>query len=370
MILVDFLRAGIYNYVYGTIFQKLQVRDTPPIEDIGADVKGFTIIVTGPTSGIGTSTAAELARRGAHVVLACRSQSKGDAVVKRLTAAATAAGESQPSLEVSLLDLASLESVRQFVERWEQQQRPLHVLINNAGMFNMGVGRGETSDGIELHMQTNHLAHFLLTLGLMPALKRAAEQQQQQPSWSRAPAGPHASGSSTSNIDFMPRVVQVASAMHQFGYKLRQDPLQQRNYSAQLAYGNSKMAQLLFAVELNRRLAAAGIPVAALSLHPGNVMSDVVRSLPPVIQRLYQVLLKRLLLTPEQGARASLYAATAPDAPAVAAGTLGYINCNAKPVSPNKAAGDASLAAWLWQWSKEQVKLPQEWDLPPATKAS
>lgn len=103
------------------------------------------------------------------------------------------------------------------------------------------VGRSETSDGLEVHMQTNHLAHFLLTLGLLPALKRGV-QQQQQPG-TIAPAGSEG-GSSGSSAGFMPRVVQVASEMHHFGYKLRQDPLQKKEYSAQLAYGNSKMAQV------------------------------------------------------------------------------------------------------------------------------
>eukprot|EP00878_Enallax_costatus_P018821 GHUV01019836.1.p1 GENE.GHUV01019836.1~~GHUV01019836.1.p1 ORF type:complete len:340 (+),score=131.34 GHUV01019836.1:333-1352(+) len=300
------------------------------------------------------------------VVLACRSQSKGDALIKKLKAEAAAAGRPPPSLEVSLLDLASLESVRQFVQRWEQQHRPLHVLINNAGMFNMGVGRSETPDGLEVHMQTNHLSHFLLSLGLIPALQRAAQRKHLQ---AAAPAGVDDSNAPSSSNSFTPRVVQVASEMHHFGYKLQQDPLQQK-YLAQLAYGNSKMAQLLFAVELNRRLSVAGIPVVALSLHPGNVMSDVVRSLPPTIQKLYRMLLKRVLLTPDEGARASVYAATARDAPAVAAETLGYFNCNAKPIMPNKAAGDAALAAWVWQWSAQQVKLPQQWDLPAATKQS
>lgn len=104
------------------------------------------------------------------------------------------------------------------------------------------VGRSETPDGIEIHMQTNHLSHFLLTLGLLPALKRAAQQQQQRIS---APAGPDSSNSSSSVGIFKPRVVQVASEMHHFGYQLKQDPLQQRSYSGQRAYGNSKMAQVL-----------------------------------------------------------------------------------------------------------------------------
>ncbi|WIA09975.1 hypothetical protein OEZ85_010187 [Tetradesmus obliquus] len=347
--MLDYLKGTYYNYIYGVLYQKMLVRDTPPLHQIGGDVKDLTIIVTGPTSGIGWTTAAELARRGAHVVLACRSASKGEAMVAQLRKEAAAAGSPAPHLEVNLLDLASLESVRQFVERW--QQRPLHVLVNNAGMFNMGVGRSETKDGLEVHMQTNHLAHFLLTLGLLPALREAAQQQQQQQG------------------GFMPRIVTVASAMHHLGYRLQQDPLSERSYSAELAYGNSKLAQVLFTAELNRRLAAAGGGVQALSLHPGNVLTNVVQSLPPAIQSAYRAIMARVLLTPEQGARATVYAASDPGAFAAAAATGGYLDCSAQPVQPHALAADPQLAAWLWQWSSQQVKLPQGWDLPVSREA-
>eukprot|EP00879_Flechtneria_rotunda_P010816 GHRR01011303.1.p1 GENE.GHRR01011303.1~~GHRR01011303.1.p1 ORF type:complete len:286 (+),score=116.23 GHRR01011303.1:847-1704(+) len=285
-------------------------------------------------------------------------------MIKKLNEQADAAGNPRPSLEVSLLDLSSLDSVRQFVERFEAQKRPLHALINNAGMFNMGAGRGDTPDGLEIHMQTNHLSHFLLTMGLIPSFKRAAEKAG-TPSREAAAAEP-----TGETAPFRPRIVSVASHMHRFGYRFGpEDPLMKKHYDAQLAYGNSKLAQMLFTAELNRRLHAAGISVNALAVHPGNVATDVVRSLPEIIQKLYRATAQYALLTPDEGSRASVYAATAPEAPAEAAKTLWFLDCNCKPAQPSMAAGDPKLSAWLWQWSKEQVKLPTEWDLPPAQHA-
>lgn len=359
----DYLKAAYKNYVYALLTQKLLARHVPTLQEIGGqDLQGFTVIVTGPTSGIGWETAAEIARRGAHVVLACRSQSKGDSMVESLKGAAQQAGRAPPSLEVNLLDLASLDSVRSFVQRWEQQQRPLHILINNAGMFNMGAGRSETKDGLEVHMQTNHLCHFLLTLGLLPALQRGVQQPPQRPQHSsaaQAPAGTQA--------PFRPRIVSVASAMHHFGYKFGpEDPLLKQRYSTTLAYGNSKLAQVLFTAELNRRLAAAGIPIDAVCLHPGNVLTDVVRSLPPVIQKLYRALMTHILFTPQEGSRATVFAATDPAAPELAAGTGSYLDAHAEPAQPSRAAGDKQLASWLWAWSKDKVQLPAAWDLAAA----
>lgn len=362
--MLDYLHAGYKNYVQALFTQKLLARHTPALQDIGnRQLHGYNIIITGPTSGIGWETAAELARRGAHVVLACRSQSKGDAMMEQLAAAAKQAGQAAPSLEVSLLDLASLASVEAFVQRWEQQQRPLHILINNAGMFNMGAGRAETPDGIEMHMQTNHLSHFLLTLGLLPALQRGAQQPPQQPTSSssnRAPAGPQ-------EEQFRPRIVSVASAMHFFGYSFGpDDPLQKQNYSTTLAYGNSKLAQILFTAELNRRLSAGGVPVDALCLHPGNVLTEVVRSLPALIQRLYRATLTHVLFTPQEGSRATVFAATDPNAPQLAASTGSYLDAHAEPTQPSRRAGDKQLAAWVWDWSKGQVQLPDAWDVAAA----
>lgn len=199
--------------------------------------------------------------------------------------------------------------------------------------------RQVTEDGLELHIQTNHLSHFLLTLGLLPALHRGAKH-----------AAQHCSG-------FVPRVVHVSSAMHALGYRLRHDPLMTQQYDVQLAYGSSKLAQarllpprlpraadallidvmcvcvracssflmgapdaltvpwpdairdvllqVVFSAELNRRLAAAADDapsVASLALHPGNVLTDVVRSLPAPVRAAYRALLSRVLLSPAEGA--------------------------------------------------------------------
>ncbi|GBG00471.1 hypothetical protein Rsub_13152 [Raphidocelis subcapitata] len=380
-------KAATFNYVAGPMFQKLSMWDLPAADELAGDVKGLTAVVTGPTSGIGEATAAVLARRGAHVVLACRSRSKGEALAKRLAAEAAAAGAPSPSLEVMQLDLDSLESVRAFVAAWNAAQRPLHLLLNNAGVFNMGVARATTADGFESHMGTNHLAHFLLTLGLLPALRRGAAD----------PAARARLGGA--------RVVNVSSSMLMFGAGLGAgdaDPelAAEGSYRSEAAYGRSKLAQVLFARELRRRLAresdadardaaaaaadaaggragpkwhevdgvhAEGPPrVQVYAVHPGYVLTDVVRSLPAVVQRAYRLLMSRILLTPEQGARATLFAACSPDAWRASLHTGGFFNADTRPVVLSEAMLDDAAAEWLWDWSARRVKLPHEWNLPAA----
>ncbi|KAI8462369.1 MAG: hypothetical protein J3K34DRAFT_527797 [Monoraphidium minutum] len=363
--LTEYLKAATYNYVSGPLFQKLTMLDLPSADEIVGDVSGLTVVVTGPTSGIGEATAAVLARRGAHVVLACRSRAKGDALAARLAAEAAAAGARPPSLEVMLLDLDSLDSARAFAAAWEARGRPLHALINNAGVFNMGVGRSTTSDGFESHMGTNHLAHFLLTLGLLPALRRGGA----------SPEGAARLGGA--------RVVNVTSSMLLFGGGLgAEDPFLEApgSYGAEVAYGRSKLANVLFTRELRRRLAAdaadagagggapsgAPPPVQAYAAHPGYALTEVVRSLPGPVQAAYRFILSRILLTPEQGARAQLFAAASPDAWAASLPTCGLFNSNAAPAAFSAAAQDDATAAWLWEWSAARVKLPWDWDLPAA----
>ncbi|HSJ17315.1 MAG TPA: SDR family NAD(P)-dependent oxidoreductase, partial [Solirubrobacterales bacterium] len=179
--------------------------------------------MTGSNSGIGLSAARELARAGAHVVLACRNTGKGEAARREIRGAAEGA-----DVEVGELDLASLASVRTFADGFRERHDGLDMLINNAGV--MAPPRSETSNGFELQLGTNHLGHFALTGLLIDAMKGR----------------------------FDARVVTVTSPAHWYG-RINFDDLQgERRYGRWLAYGQSKAANILFALELDRRLREAG----------------------------------------------------------------------------------------------------------------
>ncbi|MEW5316739.1 MAG: hypothetical protein WDW38_008090 [Sanguina aurantia] len=308
-----YLHALLINS-YDVFFQKLSMRHLGDLDSMSGPMDGLTVIVTGPTSGIGKETAAVLARKGATVVLACRNSSRGNALKAELEAAAKAAGSATPLLEVRILDLASMASVRSFASSWEAEGRALHVLVNNAGILGMGVSREETEDGFESHMGSNYLGHFLLTTMLLPALQRGGGER---------------AGAWTDQ-----------------------------------AYGQSKLAQIMFTRELNKRLADADIHnVTALALHPGMVLTNVVRSLPALVQTAYKAALSALLLSPSQGARASTYCACNPRAPHKSHHTGGYLSSNCIPVQPSPAAKDPVAARWLWQWSVQQTKLDPQFQL-------
>ncbi|KAG2433604.1 hypothetical protein HYH02_012534 [Chlamydomonas schloesseri] len=375
--------AGVLNAIvfsYDILFQTWGMRHLPKhIDDVGGPVEGLTAIVTGPTSGIGEETAAALVRRGAKVVLACRSAARGEELKKRLDAAEAEAGRKQPHIEVRLLDLASLDSVRAFAAAWEAEGRPLHLLINNAGVFTIGAPRSETRDGFEMHMGSNHLGHYLLTLSLLPSLRRGAAQLRAATASSTANGHVGANGSSTAagaaaNGQRV-RIVNVSSSYHALATKgiSVTDPhlTKPGAYSADFGYAQSKLANILFTRELRRRLAAAGEPELAagcLALHPGLVCTGVARGLPALMRSAYYAIMGLVLLNSMQGARASIHAATAPSAPAEAAATSGYFNSNCLPIAPAPAAQDDAAALWLWRWSAEQVKLPPAADLPePST---
>lgn len=225
---------------------------------------GRTVIVTGANSGLGLVTARELARVGAHVVLACRNTTKGD------DAAATMRG----SVEVRPLDLQDLASVREFADRVEK----VDVLINNAGI--MAVPYTLTKDGFESQIGTNHLGHFALTNQLLPKVSE--------------------------------RVVTVASMMHLFGkISLKDLNWKSRPYSAWLAYGQSKLANLLFTQELQRRLDAAGSTVRSLAAHPGYSSTNLQgHSGNQLGTRFWDVGNSLLATSADFGARQTLYAAS------------------------------------------------------------
>jgi NAD(P)-dependent dehydrogenase (short-subunit alcohol dehydrogenase family) len=198
------------------------------------DLSGRRAVVTGANSGLGLRTACELARAGAHVTLACRDGARGEGAVRAIAAAVPGA-----RTELRRLDLAALDSVRAFAAALDADGAPLDLLVNNAGV--MAPPRRATADGFELQLGTNHLGHFALT-GLLLERLRAAPS---------------------------PRVVTLTSIAHRMG-RIRFDDLQsERHYNPWIAYGQAKLANLLFARELQRRADAAGLPLRSVAAHPG-----------------------------------------------------------------------------------------------------
>jgi NAD(P)-dependent dehydrogenase (short-subunit alcohol dehydrogenase family) len=285
-----------------------------------ADQSGRTAVITGANSGIGLEAARELARAGAHVVLACRDTSKGDA------AAATIRAEiSGAQLDVEALDLASLDSVRAFAERYPHEQ--LDLLINNAGV--MAPPYTTTADGFELQLGTNHLGHFALTGRLLDRLLRT-------------------SGA---------RVVTISSTAHKFG-RINFDDLQsERSYSRWRAYGQSKLANLLFTLELDRRLREVDADVLAVAAHPGYAATNLqFAATPSRVERLGSVVLNRVVAqSAERGALPTLYAATAEIPGNSFVGPDGFQEMRGQPkvVRPVRAARDAETARRLWDVSEE-----------------
>jgi NAD(P)-dependent dehydrogenase (short-subunit alcohol dehydrogenase family) len=281
-------------------------------------------VVTGANSGLGLATARELARKGARVVLACRNVAKGEAAVRDIEASAPGA-----ALELEQLDLASLDSVRSFAERYRSSHDGLDLLINNAGV--MAPPRKRTADGFELQFGTNHLGHFALTAQLIGAMEGRDDA----------------------------RVVTLSSQAHRTG-RISFDNLGgDRHYFRWRAYGQSKLANLLFALELERRLSAAGSTVKSMAAHPGYAATNLQFAAPPLVDRLFMTVGNALIAQSEEmGALPTLYAATEPGLPGgTYAGPDGIGEQRGHPqiVSPSGAARDEDLARRLWEVSEEMT---------------
>jgi retinol dehydrogenase 12 len=270
------------------------------------ELSGRTFLVTGANTGIGLATATSLAGRGGRVFLACRSRQKGEAAVAQI-AAATGSSE----VRFLPLDLADLASVRECARAFLALDEPLHVLVNNAGI---GGTPGRTKDGFELVFGVNHLGHFALTMGLVECLTA-----------SRA------------------RIVHVASDAHYQAKGIDFDRLRRRTrgITGMSEYAVSKLCNVLFSQELARRLDGSG--VASYALHPGVVASDIWRRVPGPVRPL----VTRRMLTVEQGARTSLYCATAPET-ALRSGAY-YEDCAERP--PSRVA-TRELGEQLWRHSE------------------
>jgi NAD(P)-dependent dehydrogenase (short-subunit alcohol dehydrogenase family) len=274
------------------------------------DQSGRTVVVTGANSGLGRATSAAFALAGAHVVLAVRDTERGESAAAGMTG----------STEVRRLDLADLASVRAFAGAWEGC---LDVLVNNAGV--MAVPRGRTVDGFETQLGTNHLGHFALTNLL---LRHIAD-----------------------------RVVTVSSAAHRHG-RIDLDDLnwQRRRYRRWAAYGQSKLANLLFTLELERRLVEAGSPVRALAAHPGYAATNLQLRTGSILQTSLMAVTNRLFAQSDaMGALPTLYAATQdlPGGSYVGPDGTGERRGHPTLVGRAAAAGDAALAERLWDSSAD-----------------
>jgi NAD(P)-dependent dehydrogenase (short-subunit alcohol dehydrogenase family) len=269
---------------------------------------GRTAVVTGATSGIGLVAARELARAGAHVVLAVRNTRRGEELAAAMPG----------STEVRHLDLTDLSTVRAFADGWEGD---LDLLVNNAGV--MAVPEGRTADGFETQIGTNHLGHFALT-GLL--IDRVAD-----------------------------RVVTVASGAHRMG-RIRLDDLNwERGYKRWPAYGQSKLANLLFTLELQRRLTEAGSTVRAVAAHPGWSATHLQQRTGNPLQNGLMAVGNRLLAqSDEAGALPTLFAATQ-DIPAgsyVGPSGPGEMRGHPVLVGRSAAASDSETARKLWELSE------------------
>jgi NAD(P)-dependent dehydrogenase (short-subunit alcohol dehydrogenase family) len=264
-------------------------------------MKNKICIVTGGNTGIGKATAAGLAQRGATVVIACRDADKGNAA-----AADLAATRGATDVHVMHLDLASLDSVRAFAAAFLTKFQRLDVLVANAGV--MTRKRQLTADGLEMDFGVNHVGHFLLTELLLPQLKASAPS----------------------------RIVVVSSNMHASGKLDLDDLAMEKSWSG--AYPRSKLANILFVRALAKRLEGTGVVVNAL--HPGVISTELGRDYSAPVR----LMAKWFLKSPEQGARTSLYLATAPEAGDIS----GRYFANEREKKPGAAALDDALAERLW----------------------
>ena len=300
------------------------------------DLTGRRALVTGASSGLGLETALELARHGADVVLPVRDRERGRAAVERIeTELAGAPGRG--AVETADLDLASLGSVEDLAGSIDADGRPLHLLVNNAGV--MAIPQRTTADGFEMQLGTNHLGHMALTLRLLPLLARTGAQ------------------GTTS------RVVTLSSNVHKMG-RIDLDDLQsQKTYKPWAAYGQSKLANLMFTLELQRRLDAARLPVASYAAHPGYAATNLQAAGPTMRGRSLELRLtelanKVLAQSAAMGALPTLYAATVPGLPPGSyVGPDGFLAQRGHPTiaEPSPTARDESTAAALWTASEALI---------------
>ncbi|WP_026021304.1 SDR family oxidoreductase [Paenibacillus senegalensis] len=282
-------------------------------------MEGKRALVTGANSGMGLATSVALARMGAEVVMVCRSESRGKEALLR----AKQESESE-RLSLMLCDLGSLDSIRRFAELFNQQYDSLDVLVNNAGVITLK--RQETADGFEQMLGVNHLGHFLLTGLLLDKLK----------------AAPNA------------RIVNVSSGAHKAGRIDWNDPHLKNGFNVMKGYGQSKLANIWFTIELAERIKGTGM--TANCLHPGAVGTQIGVDRSTGFGKTILKLLSYVFLTPEQGAETAIYLASSPEVAEIS----GKYFYKKKVTDTSILAGDREQAKKLWEWSEEQVQFQWE----------
>jgi NAD(P)-dependent dehydrogenase (short-subunit alcohol dehydrogenase family) len=287
------------------------------------DQSGRVAIVTGANSGIGYEAAALLADKGAHVVLAVRNLDKGNDAAERITSKSPNA-----VVTVQELDLTSLDNIRKAADELRANFPRIDLLINNAGV--MYTEKASTKDGFELQFGTNHLSHFALTGQLLDNMLPIE-------------------GS---------RVVTVSSVGHRIRAKIHFDDLNlDRNYNRVVAYGQSKLANLLFTYELARRLKAKGAPTTALAAHPGAADTDLLRNMPGGIRQVSQFFWSNFIAQgPDMGAEPTLRAAADPGAQNgqyYGPGGFGEQKGHPKVVKSSAQSHNEDIQRRLWTMSEE-----------------
>jgi NAD(P)-dependent dehydrogenase (short-subunit alcohol dehydrogenase family) len=277
-------------------------------------MKGKTVLVTGATQGIGKVTALELAKLGASVAITARDRARGEAVAEEIKDKAGAA------VELHLCDFASQADIRRFADEFTKKHPKLDVLVNNAGAINME--RRLTRDGLEMTFAVNHLGYFLLTHLLLPSLEAAAPS----------------------------RIVNVASDAHSRSHIDFDDLQGERHFAGFRAYGQSKLANILYTYELARRLEGKG--VTANCLHPGVVATGFGRNDKSWLSFAIK-LVAPFFLTPEEGAKTSIYLASSPEV----ANVSGKYFAKSKEKKSNRESYDRDVGRRLWELSEKLTGL-------------
>jgi NAD(P)-dependent dehydrogenase (short-subunit alcohol dehydrogenase family) len=279
-------------------------------------IDGKIAIVTGGNSGIGKETAVDLAKRGGKVYIACRDIKRGEDALKEIKERSNS-----DNVHFLQLDLASLDSVREFSRKFHEVEDQLHILVNNAGI--MACPKGKTKDGFELQLGTNHLGHFLLTNLLLDLLKSASPS----------------------------RVIVVSALAHKWGSLNKDDLMGENSYNRFKAYIQSKLANNLFTHELAKKLQGTG--VTANCLHPGIIVTNIIQHLSSneTVKSYLEPVFKQILNTPKEGAQTSICLAVDPDLAEVSGKY--FVDCKEAKASADSTNDE--LAEWLWKKSEELV---------------